>query len=430
MTFDTAPHVRAPVAPAAEWRGGWPVVAGAATGMGTGVALYIYVSSIFIAPVTEAFGWTRGDLALGGMVSFVTGAIALPLIGRFTDRFGFRRVAIVCALGLASAYVAVGFMPNAYWYYLALMVVGGIFGGGTAAIVWTRPVIATFARQRGLALGLATAGTSIAAMLAPPLLAHVIGEGGWRAGFFAMAVLTGLVGMPLALVLIGRARERILDAADEIDVPALRVPDVTLRDALRQARFWLLVAAIACINIPGSGVLGQLAPLVGDLGLGDGEVAAVMSIYAAGLLIGRVITGIALDRLPAPLVGAATTLVPALGIAILMSPAPSFALAALAVGLIGMQQGAEVDLFAYFISRNFGLKHYGAIYGVIAMAGALSTAIALILFGEVHDATGSYDAALIAGAILFCLGAVAFAFMGRLKPPGAALSPLPLRGGD
>ena len=196
------------------------------------------------------------------------------------------------------------------------------------------------------------------------------------------------------------------------------------REAVRKVRFWLLVLAVVCINVPGSGVLGQLAPMVGDFGLSEGEVAAVLSIYAAGLLTGRVLTGFALDRFPAPLVGAVTTLVPAVGIVMLMTPALSFPLAALAVGLIGMQQGAEVDLFAYFISRSFGVKHYGALYGVIAMAGALSTAAALVLFGEMHDATGSYDIALVIGAALFCLGAVAFAIMGRNPPPAVATAPV------
>jgi MFS family permease len=381
--------------------------------MGTGVALYIYVASIFIEPLQQAFGWSRGDIAIGGMVSYVVGAVALPLTGRFIDRFGFRRVAIVCALGLASVYAATAMMPDAYWFYLSMMIVGGVFGGGTAALVWTRPVIATFESQRGLALGLATAGTSIAGMLAPPLLAGALGEGGWRAGFFAMAAITGLIGMPLALGLIGRARERVAEARDDLRAGIARVPDVALREAMRGLRFWLLMLAIACINIPGSGVLGQLAPIISDRGLNDGDVALVMSLYAAGLLVGRVLSGFALDRLPAPLVGAVTTVIPALGILMLMVPSPSFALAALAVALIGMQQGAETDLFAFFISRFFGVKHYGAIYGVISMAGALSTAVALVLFGEVHDATGSYDIAMVIGAALFVLGAGAFAAMGR-----------------
>ena len=407
----------------AEWKSSWRVVLGAATGMGTGIALYLLIASMFIQPIVDEFGWTRGDLGVGGMVSFLVGAVALPLIGRFVDRFGFRVVALVGATGLAATYVATALQPGLYAFYLGLMVAGGIFGGCTSGIVYTRPVIASFERQRGTALGFAAAGTSIMAILAPPILAMAIGEYGWRGGFFALAALTGLIGMPLALVLIGKARERAAHAADEIE-NAPKVADVSVREAIRTTRFWLLIAAIACVNIPGSGVLGQLAPLVADTGLSAGEVAAVMSIYAVGLLAGRILTGFALDHFPAPLVGAFTTVVPAIGIVLLMLPEPSFALAAFAVGLIGLQQGAEIDLFAFFVSRSFGLKHYSTIYGLIAMAGALSTATALVLFGKTHDATGSYDFALIIGAVLFCVGALAFAAIGRVNrsAPGPATS--------
>lgn len=405
----------------AEWRNGWRVALGAAAGMGTGVSLYLYVASIFIAPIGAQFGWSRGDLGVGGMISFAAGAVTLPIIGRYLDRIGFRRVAIVSAIGLASVYTLTALQPGAYPIYVALMIAGGIFGGGTSAMVYTRPVIASFTRQRGLALGLATAGTSIAAMIAPPLLMHVNTEYGWRAGFFVLAALTALIGMPLALALIGKAKEAPAHASDDVEEAPVNVPDVTLREALKRSRFWLLVLAIVCINIPGSGVLGQLAPLVSDTGLSDGDVAIVMSIYAAGLLIGRLITGFSLDRFSPQWVGAITTAVPAIGIVLLMIPEPSFALAALAVAMIGAQQGAEVDLFAYFISRSFGLKHYGAIYGVVAMAGALSTAVALVSFGKIHDATGSYDLGLQIGAVLFAVGALAFALIGR-KPPQAPVT--------
>lgn len=400
-----------------EWRRGWRIVAGAAVGMGTGISLYLLVASLFITHITTEFGWTRGDMGIAGMIGFVTGAVALPIIGRLLDRFGFRRVVLACVPALALLYLAVALQPGSYAFYLLLMVWGGIFGGGTAAIAYTRPVIAAFERQRGLALGFATAGTSISVMIVPPILAAAIATYGWRAGFFSLAVVTLLVGLPLALALIGSARERATSATDDVPdaehVPATR--DVTLGEAVRGARFWLLAGALMAINIPGSGVVGQLAPLIGDKGLSDSSAALVMSIYAVGLLVGRLVTGFSLDRLPAPAVAAVMTFIPALGIALLMIPSPSFALAALAVGLMGLQQGSEVDIIAYFVSRAFGLKHYGAIYGMISMAGAVSTAIALVFFGKIHDLTGSYDIALTIGGIAFCLGSLAFAAIGRVR---------------
>jgi MFS family permease len=356
-------------------------------------------------------------MGIAGMIGFVTGALVFPVMGRLLDRFGFRRIALACAPGMALVYLGVALLPGSYALFVMLMVLGGVFGAGTSAIVYTRPVTAAFSRQRGLALGAATTGTSIAAMLAPPLLAASMSDFGWRAGFVTLAALTALVGLPIALALIGRAREAPVHASD--DAPSAdalpQAPDATFREAVRGARFWLLVAALAAINIPGAGVVGQLAPLVSDKGLAEGAVAIVMSLYAAGLLAGRLITGFALDRLPAPAVAAFMTFIPAIGMALLMISTPSFALAALAVGLIGLQQGSEVDILAFFVSRAFGLKHYGAIYGAISMAGAFSSATGLVLFGKVHDLTGGYDAALLIGGAAFCVGALAFAAIGRAR---------------
>ena len=401
-----------------EWRHGWRIVAGTAIGMGTGVGLYLMVMSLFVVHITREFGWSRGDMGIAAMVAFATGALALPVIGRLLDRFGFRRVVLVCVPGLALLYLMISLERGYYPIHLALRVWGGIFGGGTAAISYTRPLIAAFERQRGLALGVATAGTSITAIIVPPILAAAIAAYGWRAGLYTMAALTALVGLPLSLALIGRTPERVARAAGDVEgrrwLPAGQTitHDATLGEAVRGARFWLLTVALVAINIPGSGVVGQLAPLIGDKGLPEQAAALVMSIYAVGLLAGRLVTGFSLDRLPACAVAAVMTFVPAGGTALLLVPSSSFALAAVAVALLGMQQGSEVDLMAYFVSRGFGPRHYGAIYGAIGMAGALSTGAALVFFGRVHDVTGSYDIALTVGVAAFCIGAAAFASLG------------------
>jgi sugar phosphate permease len=422
-----------------EWRAGWRIVLGAGVGLGTGIAFYLMVASLFIKRMTEEFGWSRGDMGLAGMLAFAVAAVSLSVIGKIIDRYGFRSVVMVCAPGIALLYIGIALQPGSFAVYLALMVWGGIVGGGTGAIVYTRPVIGAFARQRGLALGAATCGVSFASILLAPLLAQVIADHGWRSGFYAMAGVLVFVGAPAALALIASARESgsagVPHALSEspthqhVEVLEERAgrprfqtasdartgPDVTIGQALRGAPFWLIVAALVAINVPGSGFVGQLAPLVTDKGLSEVASGAVMSVYALGLLGGRLVTGFALDRLSAPMVAAALTLVPAFGMALLLIPTASFALAAFAALLIGVQQGSEVDIIAYFVARRFGISHYGAIYGRIATFGAVGTAIGLVLFGEVHDATGTYDWALVLGAAAFTLGACAFAALARVR---------------
>ncbi|MCE9523278.1 MAG: MFS transporter, partial [Alphaproteobacteria bacterium] len=408
----------------AEWRRGWRIVLGAAVGLGTGIALYLTVASLFTTRVTAEFGWTRGDIGVAGAVAFLAGAVSLSVVGQILDRVGFRRVVLVCVPMLCVVYFGIAAVGGSYPLYLVLMVMGGVFGAGTGAIAYTRPVIAAFDRQRGLALGVSAAGVSLTAIVMPPLLTILIGMYGWRAGLYALVVVTLCIGLPIALWLIGRARETMgaevrdaLSDAPEKTPELLATADISLRDALRGKRFWVLALALVAVNIPGSGVVGQLAPMITDKGLSEAAAGLALSIYVVGLLIGRLVTGLALDRFPAANVAAFMTAVPAIGAALLLVPESSFLLAAIAVALIGLQQGSEVDLLAYFVSRGFGFKNYSSIFGAIATAGALSTATGLVLFGKVHEAMGNYDAALIIGAVAFLIGAMAFYSTRWLKPP-------------
>ncbi len=410
-----------PLAPedAAEWRAGWRIVAGAAVGLGTGVALYLLVGSLFVTRITAEFGWTRGDLSLAGAGAFLIAAVSLAFIGRILDRVGFRRVALVCVPVLSLTYLALTLINGSFALYVAILFVGGIVGGGTGAIVYTRPVIAAFDRQRGLALGIAAAGVSLGSLALAPLLALVIAAYGWRAGAYGLIAVTLCIGLPLALALIGRARDPSGAVRDDLpEGGATREgagPEMTLREARRGARFWLILGALVAVNIPGSGLIGQLAPLITDKGLSEAASGVVMSFYAGGLLVGRVATGFALDRMNAVAIAAAMTSVPVVGMSLLVGAEPSFALAAFAVALIGLQQGSEVDLLAFLVSRGFGFAHYGAIYGAIATAGAVSSATGIVLFGKVHDASGNYDAALIIGAAAFAIGAACFAGLSRAR---------------
>jgi hypothetical protein len=74
----------------AEWRRGWRIALGAAVGIGTGASLFAMNASLFITSFTNDFGWTRGDMSVAGAAAFIAGALAIGIIGRSLDRYGFR----------------------------------------------------------------------------------------------------------------------------------------------------------------------------------------------------------------------------------------------------------------------------------------------------------------------------------------------------
>ena len=88
----------------------------------------------------------------------------------------------------------------------------------------------------------------------------------------------------------------------------------------------------------------------------------------------------------------------------------------LAVILIGLAAGSEVDLLPYLTARYFGLKSYGKIYGWQFVMFYSGVGVGPVSFGWVFDHFGSYKLALLWGMPILATGALAIASLGRASP--------------
>ncbi len=387
-----------------EWQRGWKIVLGAAIGSGLGIPLFYYVFSLFTNDMIKEFGASRGEMA-NMQALIVVGALVAPLIGRWLDRFGFRWVFAVCTLLVGLGHVLLATTVSTLGQFAAIAFLYGAAGIGCGPLAYTRPINAWFWENRGLALGLAALGTAVTAAIAPPFLAALIEEQGWRSGFLALAFVSVVVGLPLTLMLMR-------DAPPEGPAGPLEVADTAIKDRhhFRDVNFWLLCAAMICMAIPGAGLISQISPIVQEEGIAAQVAAFGVTGYAIGQVSGRIIAGYFLDRANPRIVAFAFTFVPAIGFVLLAAlNLPAWG-AVVAVALVGVQQGAEIDLFAWFTARRFGIARYGTVYGWIIAAGWVGNAAGIVGFGWMHDATGNYQVAeaiaaglLIAGAVLIAI---------------------------
>jgi nitrate/nitrite transporter NarK len=80
--------------------------------------------------------------------------------------------------------------------------------------------------------------------------------------------------------------------------------------------------------------------------------------------------------------------------------------------LVGLGQGSEFDILPYAISRYFGLRALGEIYGYAFAAITLGASLGPLVMGVSFDTTGSYSLALVsfagatfaAAGLMTCLG--------------------------
>lgn len=400
-----------------EWRRGWRIVLGCAIGSGLGAVLLFFTFSLFILPITDEFRVTRGDIATVQSL-VVAGALGAPLIGRATDRLGFRKVFMGSMVAVIALEFLIAFAVTGVWGLAACVFLIGLIGIGTTGLTVTRPINAWFDVHRGLALGLSACGIAVATIVVPPPLEALAAVWGWRAGFMALGVLAAVVGLPAVYFLVQNEPPEAIRHAGPAG--GHRTGDWPF---LREGGFWMMAFSLIVMGAAGSGFIGQMSPMIQEEGLSARTAAYALSAFAVGQVTGRLFGGWCLDKFDPRRIAIVLNLVPASGFLLLWAADGSGLIALSAAYLIGFQQGSEHDIFAYFTARRFGIANYGTVYGALIGLGWIGNAAGLIGVGRLHDGLGDYMFAQLLGASALAFGALLFVSIRLPARPQATVIP-------
>jgi MFS family permease len=399
----------------------WLVVAASMCGLlvGSGPVL-IFSTSVFLKPVSAELGITRGDLSSAVFLAAICTAIACPAIGWLLDRFGARRVMMPGIILYALVVAGFGLMETKRLFVIPLIfALVGFVGAVQTPIPYAAVVAQWFDRQRGLALGIATAGVGLGVVVLPPFLALLINDFGWRNAYFGLglAVLV-LAWLPVALfVREPPALSRIAARHTDRNLTDA-LPGTQASQAFRQWQFWALTIAFFLGVMAINGTLTHVVPLLTDRGVSLQQAAVMFSFAGFAIIGGRILAGWCLDRIWGPYVAICFFAIPMLGIALLGSGATGVVPLIGAV-LCGAGIGAEIDLMAFFLSRYFGLKAYGKIYGVMFAVFNIGTGLGPALSGLSFDRFHSYGPIFIVYEVALAITCVLFLRLGPYPYPAA-----------
>ncbi|MGD2007473.1 MAG: MFS transporter [Cellvibrionales bacterium] len=395
----------------------WPLILATCIGIvSSSFVLPYYTIGALLTPVTEEFGWTRAQFQAAILFSSGLGALTAPVIGWLNDRYGPRRVALPSIVGLSLGFLFASRLDGELWMLFAAYGFMALLGAGTIPVTWTRAIATSFFQRRGLALGLALTGTGLCASIAPHYTVWLTGEFGWRGAYVGLALVPLLLAFPVLFFLFRPLSEHSVEASSE-DNRALQATGVTLGEAIRGYRFWILLLSILFAYQGFSGIGPNLIPSMTDEGFSREQAATVQSVFGLSIILGRVVVGYLVDRFWAPGVASVCLAVPAVG-AFLLHGEQSLELAILASFMIGFAAGAELDLMAFLAARYFGLAHYAKIYSVLYATLAVCSGTAPMVFAYAYDLTGSYDIGYGIAMALFLASAFMVLLLGRYPDPG------------
>jgi MFS family permease len=403
-------------APHPEFSLGWKVLLAAMLGVACGASpIPFNTIGFFMQPLQQEFGWSLRDISLGVTIYGMLAALLAPVFGSLADRFGVRPVALWSLAAFGVVFASFGLTPASLFGFYTIWFLVGLVGIGSTPVTWSRAINLWFFRNRGLALGITLVGTSLAAMVVPKLTVWLIAEVGWRLAYPAIALLPLVLALPVGLLLFREPRpeERPPEIAANDAAGRIVLSGVTLGEALRDYRFWIMFVSILAVAFAYGGAHIHMPRILGDHGISQESAANVMAVLGLSILCGRIITGMLLDRFWAPIVALPILSLPAVSYLLIADTSLALGTAMAAAWLLGFAAGAESDLIAYLAGRYFGMRNYGKIYGMLYMPFGIASAISPAVYGWVRDATGQYDAILHTAAGCFVFGAAILLALGR-----------------
>jgi len=372
-------------------RYGWVVVAAAFTLMFVGFGA-AYSFAAFFAAFEGEFSASRGDIALVfSLCAFLWFSSGAPG-GMLADRFGARRVAIAGVVCLVLALWAASVAQSLSVLY-AIYSIGIGIGVGLVYVPSVGAVQPWFGANRAFASGIAVAGIGAGNFAGPLFAAWWIGLFGWRGAYLALAVFVLLLGGVAASLL--RTRTKTTSQTEGMPLP----------EALKTAPFWLLFASLvlSCIGlfVP----MVHLSPYATDAGYSQAQGVALVSLIGVGSLAGRFTVGAPADR-----IGRLPSLCATyagLGVMFLLwYVAGAYWMLVVFAIVFGVCYGSCVALLPTIVMDLYGPRAVSGIIGCLYTGAGIGTLLGPWLAGVAYDTAGSYQLAILAGAV-FSAGAAA-----------------------
>lgn len=401
----------------AELRTHWRPLLAATLGLATGMSLAGPITTTIAPTMVKDNGWSQADFASVGALA-LPAAIVFPLIGRLADVLGVRWTALIGMATLPLVYLGYSLMSGSLANYAVIFFLQSVVCVTTTATVYTRLVVQNVQRARGLALAIAASGPAVSGAILAPLLNDYVEAHGWRDSYQLLAILAVIAAVIVFALIPAESNKPAAAAA--APRPARRPARQDYPEIFRARAFWFLLGAMLLCNLPATIMLQQLKLLILANGVKGEDAGLMLAALPVGMLAGRFIAGLGLDRYRSHIVSFATLGLPCIGLFLIASSLDAPAVLTLAVFCVGFSFGAEGDILGFLVARHFGVRIYSSVMGLMIFATAASTAIGALLLGAILAQTGGYDLFLITAGIGVLIGASLLLLLGEGHEPSAA----------
>ena len=398
---------------------GWIIVLCCTLLVAAATGIFVNCLGIFVKPVCEDLNFTRGAFTLYSTIGGFVGMFAVLVYGELYRRYPHHIRKFIALGTVVSCAVFYGYsLSTKLWHFYTLAAIYGTVSMTLAGISVTTLINNWFVDKRGLATGLAFAGSGVSAAIMTPILTTIVANYGWRMGYRTMSLVSLLILVPAVLLIrVSPADKGLLPYGvkpegeeDESKIPVLEQTGLTRAQAIKTNTFYFQSIGIFCLSTAGMGMSTHAIAYFTDIGYSPLTASTAMSMVMTIMIFAKILLGAVFDKLgsvrSAILTGCCMI---ASTLAIRFAGAAAFMPYVFSL-CFGFGYSTLTVPYSYLIGQNFGTREFASIYSLICTLGSLGGGVAATLTGMLYDHFGSYLPVWSFYAGLACL-ALIFLFL-------------------
>ena len=385
--------------------------------------LYGIISSygFFFKSIEIEFELTRTATSAVSSANRILGGFIALGVGYALDKFGPRKVIFLMGLFTGISLILTGYAQSSWQLFITYSLLLSL-GIGATFVVATTVVTRWFDRKRGLALGISGASSGLGMVLIAPLATLLIVNTDWRTAYIVIGLISLVVILPLSSLIKGEPGDvgSLLDGEKkgstikQRNERYTRLNPIPLYKVFRSRSSW--VSFLIWI-FHGSSIFFVFTHLVLhilDRGFSSGEAASVVSTMGVAIIAGRILLGLASDRLGRKKVAASAAFLQVLAMLWMIWSQELGMFYAFAI-VYGFAYSGFTSSMAALISDVFGLSRIGTVFGILEVSFGVGSALGPIIGGLVFDIAGSYHMAFMIMALFMCISTLLVGMIKKIE---------------
>ena len=338
----------------------------------------------------------RQDLKLKDAITLWSTAVFAFLAGIIIDRIGVRSLMMTGLLILSATFYFYAQSDSLMDMYI-IHIFQGMVLSMSGMVINVILISKWFNDNRGLAIGVLLAGTSVGNGLFPQINTYLltISDGDWRQVMMWLALIP-LAYIPVIFAFIKEKPEDLKIEENNYTGDEVKTANIqtgfTLEQTLSSANFWFLSVMAFCTFYSILAMIGHVFLMLDGEGYSPQVSATGVSIIFIGGFIGKVISGKLAEMIGRKKVLVGGVAMMLLGSVLLVSAIfyKNPLLIWIGLSLYGTGWGGLYTLIQLLVADLFGLVAIGKIMGVINIIDTIGGGLGPIITAVIYDSTQNY----------------------------------------